>query len=67
MKTLAIYTKDSSGIVTFKGTEIWPSAEMMLEDCSRGDYSPESCEMLGWPDETVIWHGDVGYAERSKA
>lgn len=63
MDTLAIYTKDS-GMVTFKGTEKWPSAEMMLADCCRDDMPAEKTEMMGWPDSAVTWHGDVGYAVR---
>jgi hypothetical protein len=64
MKKLAIYTKAEGGSITFKGVEHWPSAQTMLEDCCRDDYTPETEQMLGWPDEVVIWHSDVGYAER---
>ena len=59
---IAFYTRDESGMISYKGIEDWPgfSLQEVLDHYFRGDETPETEQMMGWPHETVAWYGDLG-------
>lgn len=63
---LAIYTRDTAGLIEFHGVQYWSSPAQLLEHYFRDDEPAEQAEMLGWPDTRVTWHGSLGYAMRQR-
>lgn len=64
---IAIYTRDESGLVGFKGTEDWNGVRQALEYYCRDDETPETVKMMGWPHDSVTWYGDLGIGVERKA
>ena len=60
---LAIYQKDESGSIKFKGFEDWESEKDYLIHCCRINYTGVVEEMVGWQHSIVTWYGDVGIAK----
>lgn len=62
MSNIAIYTRDESGLITYRGEQGWDSREQVIEYYCLSE-TAESEAMMGWPHASVSWHGSLGFGE----
>lgn len=62
MSGIAIYTRDESGLITYRGKRDWDSRAQVIDYYSLPE-TGKSERLLGWPHASVTWHGDLGFGE----
>ena len=66
MQKSHLYTKNESGIVSYRGAEAWPTANYAIQFYNPcGVPAPVTEALIGWPHESVQWFGNVGLAGQS--
>ena len=63
MPTIAIYSKDDAGIITYIGVKDWTSRQQVLDHYMRADETPHTETARGWPHPSITWHGNIGFGE----
>lgn len=64
--TIAKYTRDSDGLVSYLGLSGYATIDDALADLESlwlDVPAPEVERLLGWPHDAVTWYGSIGYAQ----
>ncbi|MCT8309196.1 hypothetical protein RMA73_00085 (plasmid) [Xanthomonas translucens pv. translucens] len=62
MSKIAIYIRNETGAITYKGEQHWDSRAQVIEHYylpKTGDHE----QLVGWPHSAITWHGDHGFGE----
>lgn len=57
---LNIYLRNDYGLVTYVGTQQWPSLHDLLSYYFLEDDQPEHDILVGWPHKYVTWYRVLG-------
>lgn len=62
MTDITFYSRDDAGLLTRHVSSGWDSEADFAEHFGLGDFEAERETLVGWPDASVEWHGNIGIA-----
>ena len=64
MIKISVYRRDDQGLIEHMGVQEWDSVRQLTQHFLVDDEQAVVEEMRGWPDASVAWQGNLGYAIR---